>query len=113
MLGALPAALVEACHALELVAAGELHDLGLDMKLDIRHFFDALDQIARHRFRERLATHEDMHSARGAREIHRGLTCGVSATDDDDLGVVAEARLDRSRAVVDADTFEPLERLER
>src|ERR1700683_1703751 len=50
---------------------------------------------------------------RRLREVDRGLAGGIAATDDDDLIVAAELRFDRSRAVVDAETIEPGDIVER
>ena len=83
------------------------------MQLDRRMILDAADEIARHRRRQSARSHQHVHAPRALGEEHGGLPRGVAAADHDHLFARAELRLHERGRVVDADTFEARERLER
>src|SRR5262249_30438870 len=92
----------------------ERHDLRSRSDLDRRGLFDTAKEISRHALRKTVRSNEDMNAPACPCQKHRRLTSGVGTADDDRLIVVAELRvLHECRVVVDADTFEPTEILDR
>jgi hypothetical protein len=74
---------------------------------------DLVDQVARHRARERFPPNGDANVGAGAREIERRLSGRVPSTDDEDGPSRARLCFHLRRGVVDADAFEIAEPIER
>src|ERR1041385_5385004 len=62
-----------------MIVAVSLHDGRVVFDLNIRSRLELIDQVLRHRSRERRTTHEHDHSLRVPRKVHRGLSRTVSA----------------------------------
>jgi hypothetical protein len=66
-----------ACHivaddnAFEMLVTPEFDKLGAGMQSDIRRFFNAPDQISRHRARKAVRSNEDMNMCSKSREENR------------------------------------------
>src|SRR5262249_33705093 len=92
----------------------ESYDLRSRSHLDRGGLFDPAKKISRHALRKTVRSNEHMNTPASPRQKHRRLTSGVGTADDDRLIIVAELRvLHEGRVVVDADTFEPTEILDR
>ena len=89
-------------HAAEVARAVDRLDLGAEPHLDQRVRVDALDEVRRHRLRERVAAHEHRHARARVREVHDRLAGRVARADDDHRVAAAARGLAAPGAVVDA-----------
>ena len=69
-------------------------------------FFELVDQVLRHRSRERRTTHQHHHAARIPREIHCRLSGAIRAADDKHVLIFTRNRFSHRGAVVDPRTGE-------
>src|SRR6516164_6514767 len=92
----------------------ESHDLRSRSDLDRRGLFDTAKEISRHALRKTVRSNKHMNASASPCQKHRRLTSGVGTADHDRFIFVAELGvLHECRVVVDADTFEPTEILDR
>ena len=78
------------------------HRLAPGAHLDVVERLDLLDQVVRHRLRQRVAADEHRHPACVRGEVYGRLAGGVGPADHDDVLVLAFARVGQGGAVVDA-----------
>ena len=75
---------VAQAHALKLLLADEACNLRSGRDVDPRMTLDLVDQVARHRARERLSTDDDVNIGTRARQVQRSLPGRVATAHDDD-----------------------------
>jgi hypothetical protein len=109
----LPSFLVSPRDALEVRVARKADDFGLVVQLDGRIFFDALNEIARHRIRQLASAYEHVDLARRLRKKNSRLSRGVAATDNRHVLSFTELRFHEGRAVVNSLAFEFIQIAER
>ncbi len=113
--GVLDAVPIAPVHVLEATLARPLErdDHRAERDLDVPRGRDPVDQVARHARGERWTAnhHRDLRGAVG--EEDRGLTGGVTPTDDHDVLCAAELGLEGRCPVPDAAAFERPEVLDR
>src|SRR5580704_2445275 len=71
-------------------------------QLNVRRFFDLVNQILRHGTGERIASHKNDDPIRVSRKIHGGLTCRIRASHYVDGFALARERFGGTAAIVDA-----------
>ena len=89
-----------------MVGAVRADHLGARPDVDVVDRLDLFDQIARHRRLERRRPHQNVDRLGLPRQVHRRLSGGVGAADDEHVRVLARRGLGERGAVVDAATGE-------
>src|SRR6185503_12998312 len=89
-------------NGLEMIVAMRFNDGCVEFDLNVGSSFELIDQVLRHRSRERRAAHKHDDTARVPGKVHRGLSRTVCAADNVDVLVFCRHCLGHRRAVIDS-----------
>src|ERR1700690_1930809 len=92
--------------ALELPFTFHADNFGLAMQFDAGIFRNALNQVARHGFRQAIAAHQHVDFARGLGKVDGSLSGGVRSAYDGHIFTHAQLRFNVSCAVVNSAALE-------